>query len=84
MTQTAYLQHGGAGQPMRTERVQLCEAPLAWQAAGLTWTKTGDGTHIATPYMVRVGNRWRRVYRDYGTLYIGASLETGTMVTITE
>lgn len=81
---TAYLQHGGAGEPMRTESVEAKESPMAHHLAGLSWTATGYGERIPTPYMIRVAGRWRRVYAfqisNAATLYIGRNLRSGTVV----
>lgn len=85
---TAYLQHGKAGEPMRTESVEVKESELPWQKAGLTYTATGYGARIPTRYMVRYQNRWRRVYcriySNIGTLYIGKNIKSGIIVNITE
>lgn len=83
---SAYLQHGQAGEPMRTESVPVRESIMPWQAAGLTWTATGCGRRIPTPYMIQVEGRWRRVYcfiiSNSGTLFIGRSLKAGTVVDV--
>lgn len=82
----AYLQHGRAGEPMRTESVEAKASPMPHHVAGLSWTATGYGERIPTQYMVRVANRWRRVYcyliSNSGTLFIGRNLRTGTVVDI--
>jgi hypothetical protein len=72
----AYLQHGKAGGPYRTERVAVKLAPMAHHKnPRLTYTASGYGARIPTEYMVWSVGRWRRVYcRIYsnnGTLYIG-------------
>lgn len=88
MALSAYLQHGRAGEPMRTESVPVRESVMGWQAAGLTWTASGYGARIATRYMVQVDGRWRRIYRDQSdryapqSFYIGRNLETGTCITL--
>lgn len=83
---TAYLQHGAAGEPMRTESVEAKESPLPFHFAGLSWTASGYGERIPTPYMVRVAGRWRRVYACFianaSTLFIGRNLRTGTVVNL--
>ncbi|MCK9326092.1 MAG: hypothetical protein M0P69_11430 [Bacteroidales bacterium] len=47
---------------------------LWWQKRGLMFTSTGYGDAIPTRYMVKVTNRWYRVYccihSNSGTLYI--------------
>lgn len=50
---------------------------LWWQKKGLTYTATGYGKKIPTPYMIRYGYPspiWRRVYcrifSNSGTLYV--------------
>ena len=35
---------------------------LPWQERGLSYTASGYGSKIPTSRMVRVDNRWRRVY----------------------
>lgn len=42
------------------------ERPLAWQKAGLTWTRTGYGAKIATTKAVYI---FGRMYRIYCTIY---------------
>lgn len=72
----AYLQHGKGAGPFLTESVPVKQSPLWWQERGLSYTASGYGSRIPTPFMVRVNNRWRRVYcaifSNVGTLYIGA------------
>jgi hypothetical protein len=57
--------------------------PLWWQERGLSYTASGYGKRIPTQYMIRVNNRWRRVYcciySNIGTLYIG-KLEDGLII----
>ena len=66
----AYLQHGKAGGPYRTESVPVkeTEAPRFYSASGY-------GSRIPTEYMVWSASRWRRVYcvcwSNVGSLYIG-------------
>lgn len=62
MTLSAYLQHGKAGGPYRTESVQIEERPMPHHDAGLSYTASGYGARIPTPYMVKWLGRWRRVY----------------------
>lgn len=60
-------------------------APLWWQQANLSQTATGYGDKLTTRYMLLLGNRWRRIYccqhSNIGTLFIGKSIATGTIVT---
>jgi len=48
--------------------------PLWYHTRGLMQTATGYGPKIVTEYMLRVSNRWHRVYcsiySNSGTLYI--------------
>ena len=48
--------------------------PLWWHLAGKTYTASGYGKRIPTRWVVRVENRWRRVYcciySNAGTCYI--------------
>lgn len=53
-----YLQHGVAGGPYQTERVEHRETPAPRSGN----TTSGYGSRIPTGYMVRYLNRWRRVY----------------------
>ena len=63
MTLSAYLQHGKAGGPYRTELVQIEERPMPHHAnPRLTLTASGYGARIPTPYMLKWLGRWRRVY----------------------
>lgn len=86
MTKTAYIQHGKSGEPMRTEKVEVKEALLAWQKQGLQYTASGYGKRIPTRYMVKTNNRWRRVYcvisSNVGTLYVGTLGKGALTVTI--
>lgn len=86
MTTEAYLQHGEAGSPMRTERVERRLEPLPFHKRGQTGTATGYGARIPSVWMVKVEGRWRRVYcyvySNAGTLYIGKSLKAGTIVSL--
>lgn len=58
-------------------------APMGHHLAGLTWTATGYGARIPTPYMVRVNGKWRRVYcriySNIGTMFIGRKYD-GTQI----
>jgi hypothetical protein len=71
----AYLQHGKAGEPMRTESVEVKSKPLWWQLNNISFTASGYGSRIPTTFMVKVDGRWRRVYcaifSNVGTLFIG-------------
>lgn len=75
----AFLKHGEWGGPYRKERVAVrtTEAPR-------NYSRTGYGRHLPTQYMVQVEGRWRRVYcvciSNVGTLYVGKSPATGTVV----
>ena len=66
--------------------LEVKESPLEWQRKGLQQTASGYGARLTTPYMVRVGGRWWRVYSycysNSGTLYIGRSLKAGVIVEI--
>lgn len=88
-TLKAYLQHGTAGGPYRTEEVPVKESPMPHHELGLSWTASGYGSKIPTEYMVNVNGKWRRVYckiySNSGTLFIGKALKEGgeyTIVTI--
>ena len=80
MNKQAYLHFGGAfcnerGGPMQTVNVEWRESPLVWQKLGLSYTASGYGNRIPSPYMVKWCNRWRPVYvcrqGNAGTAYIG-------------
>ncbi len=57
-----------------TVEVELIEKPLWWQLRGLSFTRSGYGSKIPTPYMVKYLNRFYRVYccifSNSGTNYI--------------
>ena len=70
MSIEAFLQHGTAGEPMRTESVQVkvTDPPRCYSA-------TGYGSRLPTRYMVQYLGRWRRVYArcwsNVASYYIG-------------
>ena len=51
-----YLQHGKAGEPMRTEAVEVRED---WRP------QKRRGTVVACRFMVRYCGRWHRLYSDH-------------------
>lgn len=71
---TVYIQHGKAGEPMATEKLECDVKPMWWQEKGLQYTASGYGSKIPTQYVVKHNNRWKRVYcriySNVGTLYI--------------
>ena len=36
--------------------------PLPWQTKGLSYTASGYGAKIPTQHIIKVDNRWRRIY----------------------
>lgn len=66
----AYLNFGSG-----TVEAEAKLEPLPHHKAGLQYTASGYGPRIPTPYMIRHGGRWRRVYAAcYGnaaSTYIG-------------
>ena len=54
--------------------VDAIERPLAWQLLGLQFSASGYGRKIPSRYMVRLNNKWRRVYHaiwgNIGTAYV--------------
>ena len=58
--------------------VEIRVSSLWWHDRGLSFTASGYGGRIPSPYMVRWKGRWRRVYvaqySNVGTAYIGRSL----------
>lgn len=80
-----YLQHGKAGEPMRTEKVAHRIDLLDWQKRGLSYTASGYGSKIPTRYKVQWRGRWYRVYcrcySNIGTCYI---VSNGQEIIITE
>lgn len=70
---------GGGFDSFLTVEVPIKEKILPWQAAGLSYTKSGYGARIPTPYMVRYNGRWRRVYcciySNIGSLFIGKQFD---------
>jgi hypothetical protein len=82
MGKKLYLQFGGAfcgmpHGPFRTVEAEWKESPIWWHDFGLSYTASGYGRRIPSPYMVRHNGRWRRVYvcqyGNVGTAYIGPS-----------
>ena len=71
----AYLKVPGSKGFETTTPFDAKESPLRWQEQGLMETADGYGRQLTTVYMVKVRNRWRRVYAcqiaNAGTLYIG-------------
>jgi hypothetical protein len=51
------------------------ESALPWQELGLSCTRSGYGRRIPMRYIIRLNNRWRRVYcckySNAGTCYVG-------------
>ena len=78
---TAQLQHDTEDRGRVYETVEVKET-----TAPRNNSVTGYGARIPTAYMVKVSNRWRRVYcaifSNSGTLYIGARPKTGVIVQI--
>jgi hypothetical protein len=79
-----YLHFGRGNEPRLTVKVEAKRKPLWWQDKGLSFTATGYGARIPTPYMVHWKGRWRRVYvaqySNAGTAYIGRSLATADAI----
>lgn len=69
-----------------TREVPIKHKPLDWQIQGLQYTASGYGARIPTEYMIKVDNRWRRVYAicysNSATLYIGYKYNPCLTVTI--
>ena len=83
----AWLQHkSGKNDSFLTERVEIKTELLPWQERGLSYTATGYGRRIPTPYKVKTGGKWRRVYccvfSNSGTLYIGKLSDEAVTVQI--
>ena len=68
------------------QEVEIKEKPLPLHLFSTGFTASGYGSRIPTSYMVKVNNKWRRVYcRIYsnsGTLFIGKSIKDGCIVRI--
>ena len=60
----AWINHGKAGEPMRTESLEIKEDLLPHHEMGLSYTRTGYGSKIPSRFKVKMpGNpRWYRVY----------------------
>lgn len=69
-----------------TYRVYVKENLLWWQEKGLSFTRSGYGKRIPTPYMVKFNGKWRRVYcciySNSGTLYIGKLTAKGESIIV--
>lgn len=78
----------GTQDTFSTVQVEHKTALLWWQEKGLSYTATGYGKRIPTPYMVRFNGRWRRVYcaifSNVGTCYIGRLQPTGERLIVRE
>lgn len=81
---TSNLHPDGSRDSFATIRVDCQVKPLWWQEKGLSFTATGYGARIATPYVVRFNGKLRRVYclqySNAGTLFIGKSISDGLIV----
>jgi len=84
---TLYAQYkAGPAGPFQTVALATKYAPLWWQLKCLSYTATGYGNRIPTPYMVQLPGspRWRRVYcciySNSGTCYVGKSIRSGTVI----
>ena len=60
---------------IKREQIQDAKVKeLGWQKRGLMFTASGYGDAIPTSYMIKVANRWYRVYccihSNSGTIYI--------------
>ena len=71
----AYLKIPGSAGFESTVPFECKDSPLWHHLAGISETASGYGIKLTTPYMVKIRNRWRRVYccqiSNAGTLYIG-------------
>lgn len=71
----SYIRPDGTRDTFWTCQVEVKESPLWHHKRGLSYTATGYGRRIPSPYMVRFNGRWRRVYvccfSNVGTAYIG-------------
>ncbi|MFU3805811.1 hypothetical protein ACM7G9_09110 [Pseudomonas aeruginosa] len=78
MELTAYLQHGKAGGPYRTERVPVMEQPAEMVPA--VRSRTGYGKDLPTPYLIDWEGRRRRVYAvcfsNVASFYIRTNRDT--------
>lgn len=67
-----YLQSDSG--PFLTQAVPHKVHELEWQKRGLQYTLSGYGSKIPTKYMVKIGNRWHRVYcqiySNIGSLFV--------------
>ena len=83
---TKQLRTDGSYDSYLTREVEVKERLLWWQEKGLMYTATGYGSRIPTRYMVKDGNRWKRVYcrifSNMGTLFIGKNCRAGDIVSI--
>lgn len=61
----------GNADSMFSRAVEWKDAPMAHHVRGLTFTATGYGSRIPTRYMVKFDDKWRRIFSNSGTLYIG-------------
>jgi len=73
--QTNSVDSNGDKCALLSQQLEHKLAPMYHHLHGLSYTATGYGSRLPTQYMVKVVNRWRRVYcvcfSNVGTLYIG-------------
>jgi hypothetical protein len=61
----AFLQYGTAPGPFQTVAAACYAAPLPFHKAGKMQTKTGRAARVATPYKLKIGNKFARVYGEH-------------------
>ena len=75
MTYIAYMKTPNSAGFEATVPFEAKESPLLCHELGLMQTATGYGNRLASPYKVKVRNKWRRVYyvcySNVSTFYIG-------------
>lgn len=76
----------GSRDSFATIECEVKHAPLWWHGTGRSYTASGYGARVPSPYMVRLTGKWRRVYlavfSNAGSSYIGRSLREGFTVSI--
>lgn len=85
---TCHIHPDGGKDCFLTRSVDVKIDELEWQKRGLSFTASGYGSRIPTPYKIKVDGVWRRVYcriySNVGTLFIGRKYTGENTVTIWE
>jgi hypothetical protein len=83
---TKSIRKDGSFDSFLTISVPVVSKPLWWQEKGLSYTASGYGPRIPTRYMVKVNNKWQRVYcciySNIATCFIGKKYDGTNVIDI--